>query len=214
MRVKSATALLVVGTLVFSPVARADEAAGSIAQQEYERKYLSFDDFGAIDLRTGKFYRLTEPYQGKYKDPITPEAFYRLVGREDLAQQYQSREQTRTLLRIAGAATFLAGTVAALVVAFGSRTSCSASDPNFAQCAAAAQDDAQSRAIPSLALFGIGAILGGSLYGGGLQMNPEPVDVGARRELADHYNQELRRRLGLSVMANGDGGGVAMNARF
>jgi hypothetical protein len=213
MRFKNATAWMVVAGLILSPTARAEEANASNAQQEYDRRFLSFDDFRAVDLHTGTFYRLTEPYQGKYKEPVAPEAFY-LVGREDLAQQYQSREQTRTLLRIAGAATFLAGTVAAVVVAFGPRPSCSASSPNFAQCAAAVQDDAESRAIPSLALFGIGAILGGSLYGGGLQMDPEPVDVTARRELADHYNQELRRRLGLSVMANGDGGGVAMSTRF
>jgi len=211
MRFKSATAAVLVAGLILSPVARAEEAA---AQQEYDRKYLSFDDFGAIDPHTGTFYQLTVPYQGKYRDPIAPGAFYRLVGREDLAQQYEGREQARTTLHTVGTLTFLAGAVGAAVVAFGSSSSCDPSNPGFAQCASAAEDDARSRGLMSLALVGVGAVLGGSIYLAGSQMDPQPVNVAAQRELADQYNQKLRMQLGLSVIDKSDGGGLALSARF
>jgi len=68
--------------------------------------------------------------------------------------------------------------------------------------------------LTSITVFGIGAVLGGSLFLGGLSTDPEPVSAAARRELADHYNQELRRQLGLAIIAHGDGGGFAMNTRF
>jgi hypothetical protein len=194
-----ATAFLVVGSLILAPAVRAEEAAGGTAQQEYDRRYLSFEELGAVDLHTGTVYRLTEPYQGKYKNPIAPEAFYRLVGREDLAQEYQDRQLKRALLVGGGIASIFAGSIAAMLVSWGSSTSCDPFSAGFAQCSSAAQDDAQSRLLTSIGVIALSTLVGGTLAVVGLATDPDPVGLFARRELADHYNQDLRRQLGMAA---------------
>jgi len=214
MQAKSATALVLVAGLTLSPVARAEEAADSAAQEEYERRSLSFDDYGVVEPKTGAFLVLTVPYQGKYKQPIGPEAFYRLVGREDLALQYHDREEGRAVLMGAGLVTLLGTAIASIAIGSGSSAPCDVFSPAFAQCTAAASADDDSRLKTAATIGIVGAVLGSALFVAGLAIDPQPVGAPAQRELADQYNQKLRLQLGLSVIEKRDGAGLALSARF
>src|SRR5207248_2217185 len=78
--------------------------------------YIGFDDVGTFDPRTGLLYKVTEPYEGKYKKPMAPVEFYRRIGREDLAQEYTAREIRRNELMTAGAVIGLGSLVASAII--------------------------------------------------------------------------------------------------
>jgi len=214
MQAKSTTAMVLVAGLILAPVARAEEAADRAAEEEYEQRYLAFEDLGTIDPDTGAFVVQTTLYQGNSKQPIGPEAFYRLVGREDLARQYREREEGRGVLMGAGIVTTLGAVIGSIVIAKGSSAPCDVSSPAYFQCAVAASEDSDSRLHTAAAVGVIGGLLGVTLFLVGLRGDANPIGLPARRELADQYNQKLRLQLGLSVIEKSDGAGLALSARF
>jgi hypothetical protein len=83
MKLQRAIALVVVASCLASAEAQAAEPSGGSGQEEFDRHYIGFDDVGTFDPRTGLLYKVTEPYEGKYKKPMAPVEFYRRIGRED-----------------------------------------------------------------------------------------------------------------------------------
>jgi hypothetical protein len=210
---KSAVAMSLMAALVNAPAARADEAAQP-QQDSYDRRYIGFDDLAALDPKSGAVYRLTLPYEGKYKNPIAPVDFYRKVGREDLAQEYERRQSLRTALLVGGGAIALAAVIGSVIVASGSGPACSLGSVDFAQCVSESASSGRDRLTTASAIGLAGIFLGGSLTLAGAFTNPQPVSAPQMRELADRYNQKLRQSLSVAPVLAPGGAGVAMALRF
>ncbi|HUJ26820.1 MAG TPA: hypothetical protein VLW85_12425 [Myxococcales bacterium] len=124
---------------------------------------IGFDEFAGVN-ENGAVYRLSLPYLNPDHVPLAPDEFFHVVGRDDLAQQYVSRQHTRAALVIGGVVSILAGSLGG---AF-----------------AAAHEDAAGSVTYTVGgtTLGIGLILGGAL------MNADVVDAQAMHAMANAYN--------------------------
>ena len=220
MTIRRAMVVLVVAGSVAPAAARAEPAEETSAQEEYDRRFIGFDDFGVVDPQTRLFAKITRIYEGKYKRPLEAGDFYRRIGRDDLAQEYAARSARRNTLMAAGGVVMLGSLVASGVIAANALSSASC-DPGgsfaaFDRCVSAQSSQARSGVLTA-AIVGIGGVLvGGSLFGAGAATNPNPVDEPQMRELADRYNHQLKQHLGISLapLASPRSAGLALDLRF
>lgn len=157
----------------------ADEAAKVVAaarravdptRRKYRARYIWFDNEGDED----ELSQWTRVYRGDQRESLRGEAFYREIGRPELAEEYE----TQSLLKwsaVGGLA--VAGAGAAALIAF---TGEPGDEARVALAGAAGG-----------ALFG-SAVLVGALY------NPHPIELDEAKQLARDHNQKLRDDLGLS----------------
>jgi uncharacterized caspase-like protein len=149
-------------------------------------------------------------FQGKWRKPLSPQEFYRVVGREDLADAYGRRQSTRYRVMGTGIVLSLAGLV---VTGY-----------------------AYNGGDPDMSIAGLGSAV--TLAGLGLfaygrwWMNPHPVSVREAHDLAIQYNESLeaaldaegqqasRRgsssgaRIGIVPSLTGGGAGLALVGTF
>lgn len=133
-------------------------------------------------------------FRGPDHHPISEEAFYRIVGRNDLLSRYEAKTRVRNGLAIAGGTFVVGGAIFAMIAELrrssGAQPVCSGPP-----CA--------SPALPGpspkwgLAIAGSGLI---SLIVSGL-IHPSPIDADEADSLARDYNLSLRERLGISETA-------------
>jgi hypothetical protein len=199
--------------------ARADLATAASSQEDYDQRFIGFDDFGVVDPDTGAFHTVTQLYEGKYKKPLAAPEFYRLVGREDLAQEYARRDTRRNALMGAGLVVLLGTAVASSAVALGGQPDPCPTGFDFAAfnaCVSRQSDDGHSRMVTAAAIGVGGAIFGAVLFIAGLTTNPNPVDLVQMRMLADQYNQKLKQQVGWRVvpLSAPDRTGLAVDLRF
>jgi hypothetical protein len=218
MRLQRGIAMLVLGSSFVILAARADEPGETVAKEEFDRRYIGFDEFGGFDPKTGVFYKVTDAYEGKYKIPLAPAEFFRTVGRDDLAQEYTARESRRNAAMVTGALIGL-GSLLATVVIISNATSgdCNMSNATaFGQCVSEQSSRSQSGFLTGGAVGLGGLLLGGAIYFAGASTNPNPLDAYQMRELADGYNQRLKQRLGISMLPvlTPDAAGLALNMPF
>ena len=210
--------IVIASTGAFAGAVRAEPMNPADSQEDYEQRFIGFDDYGAIDPRTGVLHKVTEPYEGKYKKPLEPAEFYRLVGRDDLAQEYVSRDTRRKTLIGAGAVVALGSLVAARVVALDSQPApCRVGDfSTFSACASRQSDQARSGVITAAAIGVGGGLVSAALIFAGVLTNPNPVDAVQMRALADRYNSRLKQQLGfqLTPLATPETAGLALGLRF
>jgi hypothetical protein len=163
------------------------------AQVEYLSKYFTVGD--RLVLTANNHYASLSTdhvvYQGRYRKEVDEDAFFREVGRNDLAEAYRSRRATRRGLIVAGGAVVI-GSMAYAISSANDTCSVPPGDPSFAEACV----DGPSRALKRGVTAGIiGAVVGGGLILGGAAMNLHPVKPDEMRRLADEYNVSLRRRL-------------------
>jgi hypothetical protein len=225
----SIAALLVLTTqAVAADASRTGDNDQAGAQTDYELSYIGFDDFVVADHHVG-VQRLTIPYEGKFKKPLDGPAFYEKLGRPDLVEAYQSRSDLRTSLMIAGGAVTLGGIVYGIVGMASSQQDCGApSSPTFSSCVTS---NSSFNATPLIVGGGL-TLVGAALLVGGASINPDPLDVVQMRQLAEQYNEGLRRRgsisegdppptpkppevrISLAPAASPTGGGLALGIAF
>jgi len=170
-------------------IARARRA---LAELKFNRRSIRMEPLDR-DERSGSAARIPDWLflRGELDQPLDPPAFYRLVGRDDLAWAYGRRRG----LKIGGFV--LAGTsllVAGVLLA--------GNDTPF--CDYELTPDGHGRCLrthhPSM-LGAAGAMLGvavtSALIGFYFAVRPQPISEDDARALADAYNQRLRHRLGL-----------------
>jgi hypothetical protein len=146
------------------------------AQDAYERRFLAFEDFTLVNVRTGaQVGGGANIVQGRYKRPVEPGEFYDLVGRQDLATTYRERNGTRTGLFVGAGALGLLS----LPVGMG--------------MAALNRD----LFVPGLVTGMVGLTAGVGLFFAAVLMNPNPSELHEMREMADVHNRKLRQELGL-----------------
>ncbi len=164
------------------------------AQVEYLSKYFSVGD--RLVLTTGHHYASLSTdyvvYQGRYRKEVDEGAFYREVGRNDLAEIYRSRRATRLGLFIAGGAVVIGSMAYAISTATSDSCNVPPGDPSFAEKCVDGPGSAVERRV---AAGIVGAVVGGGLIFAGAAVNPHPVQPDEMRRLADEYNVSRRRRL-------------------
>ena len=170
-----------------SDVVKADGRTASASQERYDREYIGFHDIaiaGPGGVATGIL-----PYQGKYQRQLELPEFYRLVGRADLAADYESTQTTRWILIIGGGAAMLVGTG----IALSNNTSHSSCETDNI-----INDTPKDCGPDGTAGFVIAAA-GGVAALVGAFMHPTPMDPSTARELAEKHNSKLKKDLKLSA---------------
>lgn len=130
-------------------------------------------------------------FRGGVDEQLDPPAFYRMVGRDDLAQAYQRRQALMIGGYLVAAVAF--GAAAWIYYRGDNLDSCSVPFSQLEQCA----NDRMHSQVPAIIAGGV-AVAGG-LFGTYFFRNPHPIDENDAKTLADAYNQRLRGQLGLPV---------------
>jgi hypothetical protein len=135
-----------------------------------------------------------DAFRGPDHHPISEEAFYRIVGRDDLLSRYETKARIKNSLTLGGGTLVLGGSIFAMIS--GLRRSTGAQP-------ACAGPPCASPALPGpspkwgLAIAGTGLV---SLIVSGL-IHPSPIDADEADSLAHDYDRSLRDRLGISQTA-------------
>ena len=139
-----------------------------------------------------------DAFRGPDHHPISEEAFYRIVGREDLLFRYQHRAAIKTAVTVSGGALILGGVIFAGIADL-------LREQNNVYPAASA---CPSPGCPLPDHPGVSPRWGLAIAGAGLvglivghYLNPTPVSAGEADALARDYDQLLKSRLGISETA-------------
>jgi len=192
------------------------------ARAEYLQKYLSVGE--ALEITVASSYARIEPtyavYQGRYRQKLDEDDFYKLVNRNDLANSYEGRRALKVGLIVAGVAVVVGG------MAYGAANfgcDLAPGDPRFSS-------ECVQKTWP-LTVMIASIVGGGALATSAFFVNTHPVEPHDLRRLADEYNQDLRRKLGsppakptitaersatfgLQPFASAHGGGLTVAATF
>jgi hypothetical protein len=191
------------------PLERRDEPSPPLsveAQAERARRQAAELVFRRQALRFGPSYELGgqhtagggqgwRVFQGRPDDELEAPAFYQMLGRDDLADAYRLRHTLMLGGYVAGGLAFIAAGV--LAVRKSDFSACSSQlDPvAYQRCS----DDHLNSPAPAVIALGVG--LAASVFASYFYRNPQPIDEHDAKALADAYNQQLRRQLGLPVAA-------------
>jgi hypothetical protein len=140
------------------------------------------------------------PFVGQDPQPLALDAFYRRVGREDLAEEVQARRTTRTALAVGGVAVAVWGLLAGTVMAVNARSNraCVTDGPSGSAFETCVQTQPAERAAALNRSFLVGG--GGLAVGTGLLLaaalySPDLLSLEQNRALADEHNRKLEGRL-------------------
>jgi len=203
---------------------RAERAAREVANLKFQKESIRFG--ATYDLYVSNtsavLTRNWTAYRGATDQELEPAEFYRLVGHNELANEYEHRRKVAIGGIVAGAALMLGGTVY-LFANLGDN--CQTSDPNFETCIDNHSNTLNDVALATtvLALVGGAAVFVGAYY----YRHPHPVSENDAKNMAEEFNNGLRQNLGLPVverhwlhdvhiapyMTHGEGG-LALGARF
>ncbi|HEX8439740.1 hypothetical protein [Archangium sp.] len=166
--------------------------------EQYEQQYIGFDEVVAVNAGTGSVLsKWTMPFVGKFKKPLEGDALYKLVGRDDLAQVYQDKMITKTVVSVLGGAALLGGGILSVTAITAKREECNVFSPGFDACFERNRqsfDEKRTTVLMGIGISGVGI----GVLSWGLLMSPHPVTPSEARELADGYNKKLKGKLGLS----------------
>src|SRR5262249_35050845 len=158
----------------------------------------------------GSLQRQWVPHRGALEHAMSHEDFYRLVGRPDLAAEHHHRQH---IAAVAGTMSVVLIIPIAVFFFNGVSQSHNCSLDSSSSCL---EDAARNNMIPA------GLFAGASLISAGVSVyyahTADPISEEQAKGLADHYNDGLRRSLGLPVVsdvhvapyASASGGGLAL----
>jgi hypothetical protein len=193
MRFVASLCLLV--AVAGSGVARAEASADRIAAYENEsvgvRAIVPLSRGGTTaDWAADHSW---DAFQGGGHRPIDQEAFFRIVGREDLIRRFEHRTVVKKSLMAAGGVAMVAGalySIATYLTADSRVTTAACPSPG---CPASSQS---TSANVTWGLFGIGAGLAAVMTGH--YLDPSPISAAEADRLAREHDQQLKTEFGLS----------------
>ena len=142
-----------------------------------------------------------DAFRGPDHHPISEEAFYQIVGREDLLFRYQHKAAIKTAMTVSGGALILGGLLFAGIADMENQNAlrpATPACPSFG-CSATTPGATLSPAW-GLAIAGAGLV---DLIVGRI-LNRTPVNASEADALARDYDQLLKSRLGISETAARD----------
>ncbi|MBN2358912.1 MAG: hypothetical protein JXR83_05625 [Deltaproteobacteria bacterium] len=172
--------LLLIGLLAAPPL-RA-QAEGDL-ERDYRSQCVWFDEAELVAASAHRWLPRPAALQGEERQPLADADFYRVIGRDDLADQYRTNQALRWALIGVGAGLNALGLAA--VAAGPALFAPSHQRPVEARC---------GDIVPLLvAVFGgsASALLGTGLWAFGVLLDPHPVDLATARELVDEHNKRL-----------------------
>jgi hypothetical protein len=182
--------------------ARAEAGSGAgTPEDRYQTQALGVRDLttGRRDGMAGERQHWLLPdgpwdaFQGADHHPIDDEAFFKIVGREDLLRRYQHKSIVKKSLTYGGSALLVGGLLFASAVA--------ALERNEAQTLYLGSAPPQSSGpSPVWGLAVAGAGLAAAIAGHVL--DPRPIDADTAEGLARDYDHNLRTSLGISETAS------------
>ena len=181
-----------------SPVDRPAPISNQEAIRAYERRYVWFEDWVGVDARSGALVaHWTQPYKGKFKEPLEGEEFYEEIGQQELASQYATTSNIRTGVLLGGGLLTLAGVGAMILPVAGvGQEDCDSlgflSD-EYTQCQDENTDTTLTWLVGGAVVASVGSI--GMLVASWI--NPHPVEPHEARQLAGEHNDRLRDELEL-----------------
>lgn len=158
------------------------------------------------------------PYQGDLNQRMSPDEFFTTIHRPDLVASYKTRRNWAIAVFVVAGAAALTGTSLLL---FTDPTK--PADPSCFPCSGGMSSTAKAGigfTLSAIGLVGVGLFVGVSM---------NPASEAQMKTLADDYNQQLRKQLGLPVVSRRDpilrdlrlapvmassGGGLALGGRF
>jgi hypothetical protein len=145
--------------------------------------------------------RKWDAFRGPDHHPINQEAFYRIVGRQDLLFRYQNQAAIKTAVTVSSGALTLGGLIFAAIAALPKGNAVYASAYSPCPSPGCPPSD-HSSVSPSWGLAIAGAGLVGLIVGH--YLNPTPINAGEADALARDYDQSLKSQLGISETAKRD----------
>jgi hypothetical protein len=142
-----------------------------------------------------------DAFRGPDHHPISQEAFYRIVGRQDLLFRYQNRAAIKTAVTVSGGALILGGLIFAEIAHFQARSGGYYASAYPCPSPGCSSSD-HSSVSPGWGLAIAAAGLVGLIVGH--YLDPTPVNAGEADALARDYDQLLKSRLGISETAARD----------
>lgn len=139
-----------------------------------------------------------DAFRGPDHHPISQEAFYRIVGREDLLFRYQNKAAIKTAVTVSSGALTLGGLIFAAIAGLprgNAVYAASSACPSSSACS----PSGQSGVSPGWGLAMAGAGLAGLIVGH--YIDPTPINAGEADALARDYDHLLKSRLGISETA-------------
>ncbi|HEY6475143.1 MAG TPA: hypothetical protein VI456_01095 [Polyangia bacterium] len=136
-----------------------------------------------------------DAFRGPDHHPISEEAFYRIVGGDDLLSRYEHKARIRKGLAIGGGVLLLGGAIFAAIAEV--RRSAGFGEPACTGAPCASLPSPGPSPKWGFAIAGSGLV---SLIVSGL-IHPTPIDADEADRLARDYDQSLRCRLGLTDTA-------------
>lgn len=220
---------------VAPPPARAHDDAEARAAREqaelrFRRESVRFGDDLVVSGHNGNVSvsRAWVAVRGDSNQRLSPREFYQLMGRPELADKYQARRNLGTGLAVAGTV-MIVGSLGYSIYSAATQEDCSSPDAS-ADCFER-NGEQFSRGTTIGIVGGAAGILVAGI--GVYQMRrAHPVSENEAKQLADQYNEELRRDLGLPTLGRAlrprvrdvrfaptidpatGGGGLALSGRF
>ena len=150
----------------------------------YDQLHVGFADTLVENKATGAVVvSSSTPYLGKRDRLLPTDEFLRVIGRNDLADQYDSNLFRQRVALGAGATVFAAGAAGAIGA--------------FTFAATPARNGARDANVPVLLGSSLALAIGAATASYGLFADPSPVTTAEARDLADQYNKQLAKGLGL-----------------
>jgi hypothetical protein len=203
-----------------------DRAEREVAELRFKRQSIRFGTHYQL-FSTGQSVGLVRrwiAYQGELDQELEPEAFYAEIGRPDLAESYRARRHLMIGGFVVSALAVTAGFAVMLSVG---PDHCEIGSASFVTCFQNHENDFHDALIEGAVIAGAGIVVWGvGLY---LWAHPHPIDENEAKGLADEYNQNLRRQLGMRTATRdrpwlrditwtpygtGHQAGLTFNARF
>jgi hypothetical protein len=181
---------------------RAEREARERAELKFQRCSLRFDaTYQLLSDGNGNvaLSRQWIVYQGALNQELAPKDFYLEVGRPDLYDQYRTRRNAKIGLFIASGALYLTSFVL-FAEAVQTTHDCAILDFTCSD----AEDKRNSDHLQTFGLAAVAVSLVGTtvgLIGFWYHFHPHPISENEAKTLADGYNQQLRRDLGLPVVS-------------
>jgi hypothetical protein len=183
---------------------RAERLHRERADLEFQRQAIRFGATYDISVShgSGTVSRRWVTYQGDLDQDLPPVEFYRLLGRPELAREYQHRHDLVVGAAVVIGVATIAGAILVVKSATPDQQSCQVADPSFGTCIQAneqAHADARSTYLPWAGLSA-GVMLAAGIFGAWYAYHLHPISEHDAKTLADQYNQNLRHNLGLPVV--------------
>ncbi len=165
----------------------------SAAQEQYDRRFIWFGDSALVSVSTGQIVSTwSDAYRGKYRELLSQESFLEAVGHPEIARDIRNTRTPKALLLVGGLVAATVGLTWGLIAA--TSFPCERRLNSTSQCTST---DFSGAYVPGgLLIGGIAAMIGSAF------IHVPTVQVHEARRMAEEYNEQLKKELGLPTSAS------------